>query len=162
MEPRPSTCEKDGKGCIHLRDNKSCDRYEGQHNNQSNPARHAELSPHTKPPSEPPSLMSSHASSPSSSSSTSEPFFAPSCDLTDGTFGSTMVLSSSQKETKEEESKETDSRGGGRSCPNETDSRGGGHSCPNKTSAWRSLNKAGTGEDWKSPMISHWQASENL
>ena len=50
----------------------------------------------------------------------------------DGTFASTMVLSSSQKETKE--------------SLEEQDSREGGLTCPDKTSEWRSLNKGGLPE----------------
>ena len=132
-ERQPSTCEKDERGCTRSKDNRSYDRYVDPHNSLNNPARHAEPSPCTTPPSGSPSPTSSHASSPSSSSSVSEPSFLPSCDLRDSTFGSTMALSSSQKETKEEESEEQDSRGGGPPCPSET-------------SEWRSRNKAGTGD----------------
>ena len=148
-EPQPDTYEKDGRGYTHSEDNKSCDHYEGPHNNQNSPACHAEPSPCMIPPSELPSLMSSHASSPSSSSSALKPYDEPPCDLTDGTSALAMELSYSQKETKEEVSEETDLREGGPPCPIET-------------SEWRSWNKVGIGDALKSPKIGHWQASENL
>ena len=148
-EPQSGTCEKDGRGCTRLKDSKSCDRCEGQQNSPSNPARHAEPSPHALPPSTLPSPTSSHASSEASSSSTSAPSSLPSCGSTDGTFDSTMALSSSQKEMKESESEEQDSRGGGPPCPSET-------------SEWRSLNKAGIGDCLKSPKMGHWQHAEGV
>ena len=65
-----------------------------------------------------------------------------------GNAGETMVLSSSQKETKE--------------SLEEQDSRGGGLTCPDETSEWRSLNKAGIGDCQKSPKMGHWQHAEEL
>ena len=50
----------------------------------------------------------------------------------DDTIGETMVLSLSQKETKE--------------SLEEQDLRGGGLTCPDETSEWRSRNKAGIGD----------------
>ena len=132
-EPQSGTYEKDERGCTRLRDNKTYDHYEGQHNNPDNPTRHVGSSPHALPPSILPSPTSSHASSEASSSSPSGPSSLPSFGSTDDTSGSTMALSSFQKEMKESESEEQDSRGGGLTCPDET-------------SEWRSLNKAGIGD----------------
>ena len=148
-EPLSDTCEKDGRGCTRSKDSKTYDHYEGQHNSPNTPARHAEPSPPALLPSGPPSATSSHASSEASSSSTSKPSSLPSCGPTDDTAGSMMVLSSFQNETKESESEEQDSRGGGSPCPDET-------------SEWRSLNKAGIGDCLKSPKMGHWQHDEGL
>ena len=59
------------------------------------------------------------------------------------TFVLTMVLSSSQKETKE------------LLLVEEQDSRGGGLPCPDETEEWRSRNKAGIGEEWRLPKMGH-------
>ena len=66
----------------------------------------------------------------------------------DGNVGETMVLSCSQKETKD--------------SGVDLDSRGGGEPCPDETSEWRSLNKAGIGDCLKSPKMGHWQQDEGL
>ena len=123
-EPQSGTYEKDEGGCTRLRGNKTCDHYEGQRSNPNNPARHAEPSPRALPPSILPSATSSHASSEVSSSSTSAPFSLPFCGPTDDTSGSTMELSSFQNETKELESEEQDSRGGGSPCQTRPQSGG--------------------------------------
>ena len=65
-----------------------------------------------------------------------------------GNVGETMVLSWSQKETKD--------------SLVDRDSRGGGLPCPDETSEWRSLNRAGIGDCRKSPKMGHWQTAEEL
>ena len=148
-EPRADTYGKGERDCTRLKDSRTCDHCEGQHNSPNSPARHAGPSPRALPPSRLPSATSSHASSEASSSSTSTPSSLPSCGPTGDTSGSTMALSSFQNETKESESEEQDSRGGGSPCPDET-------------SEWRSLNKAGIGDCLKSPRMGHWQHAEGL
>ena len=145
-EIQPSKCEMGGKGYTRLTDNKKYVCYEDPCNNPYNPIRHDEPAPPSLPPPEPPSLMFSHASSESSEAEVLASFDKlPSC-LMDGTFASTMVLSSSQNETKESLDKQ--------------DSRGGGLACPDKTSEWRSLKEAGTGDCPKLPTMEHWQEVE--
>ena len=140
---------KDGKGCTRSTDNKKHVRCEDLHNSLDTQTRHEILSPPSLPPPASPSPTSSHSSSEASSSGSSTSFDArPSCS-TGGNVGETMELSSFQKETKESESEEQDSRGGGLPCPNET-------------SEWRSLNKAGIGDCQKSPKMGHWQHAEEL
>ena len=72
----------------------------------------------------------------------------PPCDLTDGTFASTMALSSFQKEMKE--------------SLEEQDLRGGGLAGLDETSVWRSQKQAGMGDCLKSPRMGHWQHDEGL
>ena len=68
-EPQSDICEKGGRGCTRLKDNKTCDHCEGQRNSPNNPACHAESSPHAPLPSTPASATSSHASSEANSCS---------------------------------------------------------------------------------------------
>ena len=107
-----------GKEYTHLEDNKTCDCYVDPHNRE---------------------VSSSEASASSDE---------PPCNLTVDTFGETMELSSSQKETKE--------------LFEEQDSRGGGLPCRDETSVWRSQNKAGIGDCRKSPKMGHWQEEAGL
>ena len=147
--PQSDTCAKGERDYTRSGDSKTCDHYEGQHNSPNNPARHDEPSPPVLLPSGLPSATSSHASSEASSSSTSTPSSLPPCGSTGDTSGSIMALSSFQNETKELESEEQDSRGGGLPCPDET-------------SEWRSLNKVGIGDCLKSPKMGHWQHAEGV
>ena len=62
------------------------------------------------------------------------------------TSDSTMVLSSSKKETKESLDKQA--------------LRGGGLACPDETSEWGSLKEARMGDCPKLPTIDHWQTVE--
>jgi hypothetical protein len=139
--PQSDTHEKDGKGCTCSMDNKIYDHCGDPCNNPGTPEHHAELAPLTLPPPEPPKPTSSHASSESSEVGASTSCNEPPCDSTDGTFDSTIALSSSQKETKE--------------SLEEQDLRGGGLACPDKTKEWRSWKEAGMGDCPKLPTIEH-------
>ena len=140
-EHLPSTCEKDGRGYTHLGDNKSCDHYEGPHNNPNNPAHHDEVTPLSLPPPEPPEPTSSHASSEPSEVEASISCDEPPCDSMDGTFVSMMALSSSWKETRE--------------SLEEQDSRGGGVLHPDETGEWRFQKDSRMGDCPKLPTMEH-------
>ena len=137
----PNTCEKDGKDCTCLTDNKKHVHYEDLQNSPSIQTCHETSSLPELPPPEQHELTSSHASSEASSSepsaSCSEP---PSC-WTGDTSASMMVLSSSQKESKE--------------SLEEQDLRGGGLPGPIKTKEWRSWKEVGIGDCLKSPTMAH-------
>ena len=148
-EPPPDKYEKDERGYTHSMGNKKHVHCGDPHNSPDNRTRHETLSPPSLPPPTSPSPTSSHASSEASSSESSASCDGlPSCSR-GGNVGETMELSSFQNETKELESEEQDSRGGGLPCPSET-------------SEWRSLNKAGIGDCRKSPKMGHWQHAEEL
>ena len=147
-EPLPDRYGKGGKDCTRSAGNKKHARCEGPHNNLNIQTRHETLSPPSPFPPASPSPTSSHSSSEVSSSESLTSFDAlPSC-LTGDTTGATMVLSSSQNETK-------DSLG-------DWGSRGGGLPCPDETSEWRSQNKVGIGDCLKSPRMGHWQHAKEL
>ena len=148
-EPQSDKYEKGGKGCTHSTDNTKRVRCEDLHNSLDTQTRHEILSPPSLPPPASPSPTSSHSSSEASSSESSASSCGPPSCSTGGNVGETMELSSFQNETKESESEEQDSRGGGSPCPDET-------------SEWRSLNKAGIGDCLKSPKMGHWQHAEEL
>ena len=118
-EPQSSKCAKGGKGYTHSADNKKHVRCEDLHNSLGTQTRHEILSPPSPPPPTFPSPTSSHSSSEVSSSEPSTSFDGPPSCLTGGNVGETMVLSSSQKETKDS-LVDWDSRGGGLPCPDET------------------------------------------
>ena len=148
-EPPSSKGGKDERGCTHSTGNKKHARCEDLHNSPDTRTRHETLSPPLLPPPTSPSLTSSHSFSEASASEPSTSFVgSPSCSM-GSNVGETMELSSSQNETKESESEEQDSRGGGSPCPDET-------------SEWRSLNRAGIGDCRKSPRMGHWQHDEGL
>ena len=144
----PDKGEKDGKDCTRSMGSKKHAHYEDLCNSPSTQRRHETSFP---PLPLPPSSLSPTSSHSSSEVSASEPLTSsdepPSC-LTGDNVGETMVLSSSQKETKE--------------SLEDWDSRGGGLPCPDETSEWRSLNKAGIGDCRKSPKMGHWQHNEEL
>ena len=147
-EHPPDKCGKDGKGCTRLRGNKKHAHYEDPHNSPDNQTHHEILFPPAPLPPSSPSPTSSHSSSEASASESSASSDGlPSC-LTGGNVGETMELSSSQNEMKD--------------LFVDWDSRGGGLPCPDETSEWRSLNKAGIGDCWKSPKMGHWQHAEEL
>ena len=108
--------ERDGRGCTHLVDNKKHVHYKDLCNNPHSPAHRETPSPPLILPPSSPSPTSSHASSGVSSSESSTSFDEPPSCWMDDTVGEMMVLSSSQKETKES-LEEQDSRGGGLTCP---------------------------------------------
>ena len=141
MEPLPNKYEKGGKDYTRSTGNTKHVRCEDPQSNQHTQTCHALPSPPSTPPPSFPSLTSSHSSSEASSSVTLTSSFGPPSCLRDDTIGKTMVLSLSQKGTKE--------------SLEEQDSRGGGLTCPDETSEWRSLNKAGIGDCLKSPRMGH-------
>ena len=132
----PDKCEKDGKDYTRSTDSKKCARCEGPHSSPNTQTRHETSSPPLPLPPSSPSPTSSHSSSEVSSSAPSTSYDEQSSWMTGGNVGKTMALSLSQKETKE--------------SLEDWDSRGGGLPCPDETSEWRSLNRAGIGEDRKS------------
>ena len=147
-EPLPDKYGKDGTGCTRSTGNKKHACCEDLHNNPDTRIHHEIPSPPLTLPPSFPSPTSSHSSS---EASASEPLASsdrpPSC-LTGDNVGETMVLSSSQKETKE--------------SLEDWDLRGGGLPCPDETSEWRSLNRAGIGDCLKSPRMGHGQHAEEL
>ena len=147
-EPLPNRYGKDERDYIRSTGNKKHARCEDLCNSPHNQTRHALPVPPLPLPPSSPSPTSSHSSSEASSSAPSTSCDGPPSCLMDGTVDETMVLSSSQKETKE--------------SPEEQDSRGGGLTCPDETSEWRSWNKAGIGDCVKSPKMGHWQHVEGL
>ena len=128
---QPDKCGKDERGCTRLTDNRKHVRCEGPHNSLDIQTHHEKPSPPLLLPPTFPSPTSSHSSSEVSSSEPSTSSDGPSSCLTGDNVGETMVLSCSQKETKD--------------SGVDLDSRGGGLPCPDETSEWRSRNKAGTG-----------------
>ena len=100
-EHHPDTCEKDGRGCTRSVGNKKHAHCEDLQNSPNIQTHHERSSPPEPPLPEPPLLMSSHASSESCAVEASASSDAPPCGLMGDIAGSTMVFSSSQKETKE-------------------------------------------------------------
>lgn len=145
-ENPPNTGEKDGRDYTCSKGSTTYDRYEDPHNSLNTPIHHAEDVPLTLPPPEPSESMSSHTSSEPSKAGASTSYNEPPCNLTGSTFVLTMVLSSSQKETKE--------------SSDEQDLRGGGLLRPEKTREWRSLKDSGIRDYPKLPTMAHWQEDE--
>ena len=147
-EPPPDKYGRDGMDYTRSKGNKKRACYEDLHNSPNTQTRHETPSPPLTLPPSSPSPMSSHSSSEASASESLTSSDKPPFCSTGNSVGETMVLSSSQKETKE--------------SLEEQDSRGGGLTCPDETSEWRSLNKAGIGDCLKSPRMGHWQHDEGV